>query len=87
MGKNGAIKTGNYSYAKKETQWKAYESLPPSVRAALQQAAFDWAAYPIWRRFEGGKIGAKDLVKAISQWDAEQIKRDQKNTGKPAKRG
>ena len=75
MAKNGAIKTGRYSYASLESQWKAYERLPPSVRKALQEAAFDWAAYPIWRRFETGKVSSKELVKAIAQWDANQIKR------------
>jgi Family of unknown function (DUF6525) len=74
----GGFKSGSYSYAKKETQWKAYDRLPPSVRAALQQAAFDWASYPVWRRFESGKVSSKELTKAIAKWDADQIKKDRK---------
>ena len=66
------------SYASKENQWKAYERLPPSVRAALQQSTFDWASYPIWRWFEAGEYSAKELVERIAKWDAEQTAKDRK---------
>jgi Family of unknown function (DUF6525) len=78
MAKNSTISTGSYSYASKDNQWKAYERLPPSVRRALQDAAFDWASYPIWRRWNAGKVSTPELVKAIAKWDADQIKRDRK---------
>lgn len=72
------VKTGRVSYASKKSQWKAYERLPPSVRAALQQSAFDWASYPIWQRFERGEISSNNLVREIARWDAEQTAKDRK---------
>ena len=78
----GGFKSRGVSYASKDKQWLAYERLPPSVRAALQQAAFEWAPYPIWRWFEGGRYTAKELVRKIKQWDADQIKRDSKRVWK-----
>jgi Family of unknown function (DUF6525) len=79
MAKQGGFKSGSYSYASEDSQWRAYERLPPSVRLALQEAAFDWAAYPIWRAFEAGRYkSAKELVRKIKEWDAKQIKKDRK---------
>jgi hypothetical protein len=71
-------KSGSVSRASKANQWAAYDRLPPSVRAALQNAAFDWAPYPIHRAFENGQRTAKETVKAIASWDAAQIKEDRK---------
>jgi hypothetical protein len=71
-------KSGSVSRASKASQWAAYDRLPPSVRAALQNAAFDWAPYPIYRAFERGQRTAKETVRAIAQWDADQIRQDRK---------
>lgn len=79
---NSSFSSGSYSYASKDKQWAAYDSLPPSIRRALQDAAFNYAAYPIKRRFEAGSNTAKDFVKKIAQWDRDQIKRDRKRVWK-----
>jgi hypothetical protein len=73
-----AHRSGSVSRASKASQWAAYDRLPPSVRAALQNAAFDWAPYPIHRAFERGLRTAKETVRAIGKWDAAQIRRDRK---------
>lgn len=76
MPSNANFSTGSASYASRENQMKAYDRLPRSVRSALQNASFDWAAYPIRRWFEGGRYTAKELVRLIQKWDADQIKKD-----------
>lgn len=65
------------SYAKPKNQWKAFDELPRTVREALANAAFDWAAYPVWRWWNSGQYkSAKDLAKQIAVWDKTQIKKD-----------
>lgn len=49
---------------------------PASVRMALAGAAFNWASFPIRRRFEADHLKAKDLVKQIAIWDRDQIAKD-----------
>ena len=73
---NSALSGGRVSYASTERQMKAFDRLPRSVRAALANAAFAWAPYPIWRWFEAGRYTAKELVKQIDRWDRKQIARD-----------
>jgi hypothetical protein len=46
-----------------------YDQLPRSVRAALQNARFDWATRNFLKRFELGQIKAADLVKYIESID------------------
>ena len=76
---NASQRGGRYSYASKDKQWLAYERLPRSVRLALQEAAYSWAPYTIWRRWEGGHYStAQALVKDIQQWDRDTHKRDAK---------
>lgn len=66
---------GNYS-SSRENSMRAYDQLPPSVRLALQQAAFCWAPQPIRTMFEKRRIPAKEIVKRIARWDADQIAKD-----------
>ena len=68
---NANFQAGRPSYASLENQMAAYDALPRSIREALATAAFDWAAYPIKRRFESGNLSAKDWVKFIRKWDHE----------------
>lgn len=79
---NANFKAGGSSHASNENQWRAYDRLPPSIRKALQESAFDWAPYPIWRRFEAGENTAKEYVKKIAEWDRSQIKKDRKRVWK-----
>lgn len=51
-----------------------YDKLPHSVKLALQNARFAWAAGWVYRYWQGG-MNAKDLVKHIEKVDrAEAIK-------------
>ena len=49
---------------------KKYDQLPRSVKAALQEARFDWGPASFYRKFQGG-VRAKDLVKRIQKIDRE----------------
>jgi hypothetical protein len=73
---NSGIKGARASYASLEKQMDAYDRLPPSVRAALAGAAFNWAAFPIRRWFESDRYTAKELIKRIGAWDRNQIIKD-----------
>lgn len=73
---NANFRASGVSYASNEKQMAAYDALPRSIREALANAAFDWAAYPVKQRFERGKMTAKEWVKHIAKWDREQIKKD-----------
>jgi hypothetical protein len=78
MASNTTLSGGRKSYASREKQFAAYDRLPRSVRAALANAAFDWAPFPIRHHFERGRYTAKRLVELVAIWDAQQIARDQK---------
>jgi hypothetical protein len=76
MANNANFKASGTSYASREKQMAAYDQLPCSIREALANAAFDWAAYPIRRRFERGQRRAKEYVAIIRKWDRDQIAKD-----------
>ena len=48
-----------------------YEQLPRSARTALANAKFNWATRNMLKRFEGGRMNAKELVKYIQKIDDE----------------
>jgi hypothetical protein len=48
-----------------------YDQLPRSVRTTLASANFNWATRNMLKRFEGGGMRAKDLVKYIQKIDDE----------------
>jgi hypothetical protein len=73
---NANFKTSGISYASREKQMAAYDQLPRSMRDALANAAFDWAAYPIRQRFERDQRTAKEYVVMIKKWDRDQIAKD-----------
>jgi uncharacterized protein DUF6525 len=80
---NSGGASSSYSYASHESQWRAFERLPRSVRDALNEAAFAWAPYPIWRSWEAGRFkDAKALVKEIRRWDRQAIARREKRRRK-----
>ncbi len=63
---------GNSSGSSRETRTlHYYDQLPKSAREALANARFNWATGNMLKRFEGGRIKAKDLVKYIHKIDAE----------------
>jgi Family of unknown function (DUF6525) len=78
MTSNANFRASGRSHATRESQFKAYDRLPPIIRQALQNAAFDWASYPIRRWFESGRFTAKECVRLIQKWDREQIRKDAK---------
>ena len=73
---NSNLKGAGVSVAPIEKQMEAFDRLPASVRTALAGAAFNWAPFPIRRRFEADHLKAKDLVKQIGIWDRDQIAKD-----------
>ena len=61
---------GNSSGSSQETRTlHYYEQLPKSARAALANAKFNWATRNMMKRFEGGRMNAKELVKYIQKID------------------
>jgi hypothetical protein len=60
-----------------------YDQLPRSARAALQNARFDWATGNMLKRFEGGRIKAKELVKYIEKIDAELAAKERRKVWGP----
>ena len=83
MSGNANFRADGTSSASKDKQWSAFDQLPRTIREALAEAAFDWAAYPILRWWNSGRYKtAKDLAKRIKQWDSDQIKKDRKRVWK-----
>jgi Family of unknown function (DUF6525) len=67
---------GNH-YCTPESDMRAYDKLPPTARQALQQAAFDWAAGPLLRRWNNARPGYKngrEIAKTIAAWDKNKVK-------------
>lgn len=68
---------GNSSGSSQETKTlHYYEQLPKSARAALANAKFNWATRNMLKRFEGGRMSAKELVKHIQKIDDELAAKD-----------
>jgi hypothetical protein len=76
MSGNTNFRSGSVSYASKDKQMAAYDKLPPTIRQALANAAFNWASYPLHQRFQRGSRTAKEWAKLIAKWDADQIAKD-----------
>ena len=68
-----AMSNGSGSYSvTSENQMKAYDRLPASARAALQDAAFDWAVPPIvtyWRNGRKGFQTGREIAARVAEWD------------------
>lgn len=68
---------GNSNGSSRETRTlHYYDQLPRSARAALANARFDWATRNMLKRFEGGRMNARELVKHIEKIDAELAAKD-----------
>lgn len=77
MSVNGGFRSGSVSTASNESQMAAFDKLPASAREAFRDALFNWATYPVWRRWERGEYKTgKELAKAVRSWDAKQLKRE-----------
>src|SRR5262249_49820225 len=61
--------TGSYRSTRKN-HFAAYEKLPPMVRKALQDAAFDYAAQPFLKLWRDG-MSVSALVKMIKTMDCQ----------------
>jgi hypothetical protein len=58
-----------------------YDRLPPTARAALAGAAFDWSSgwlYGQWRRGKPGFQTGPDIAAKVAAADARQIAKDRK---------
>lgn len=70
--------SGSY-YSKRENTMAAFDKLPPTARAALANAAFDWAPQPIvtqWRRGTKGMKTGQEIAAKVAEWDAKAIARN-----------
>ena len=57
----------------------AFDKLPPTARAALANAAFNYAAQPVktrWNRGDPGYKTGKDIATSIAAWDKRRIAKD-----------
>lgn len=52
----------------RDNYWRAFEKLPPEVRALLANAAYDWAPQPVLTQWRRGRTVA-DIAMAIQHWD------------------
>ena len=58
-----------------------YDKLPPTARAALQNAVVDWHASPLltrWRRGTNGYKTGPDIAARVAEWDATWLAAQQK---------
>ncbi len=72
--------SGSY-HSTRENSMAAFDKLPPTIRAALANAAFCYAPQPIRTRFNRGLMGyrnVKEVAATIRRWDAEKIAKDRK---------
>jgi uncharacterized protein DUF6525 len=60
---------------------RAYEKLPPTLRQALRDAAFNYAPQPILTRWRRG-MSVNTLVKQIEESDRDLIARSRKREGR-----
>ena len=61
---------------------RAYDKLPAEVRAALRDAAVDWATQPILTGIRRGFSDAY-IASLVPDWDAKYLKRTRKRTWGP----
>lgn len=89
---------GSGSYrSSTENSMRAFDKLPRSARAALAEAAFDWATQPFLTAFNRGRFRTgKELAAYIKKIDPDQVAKrarktygaDHPQAGKlPSKRG
>lgn len=70
---------GNSSGTSNETRTlHYYEQLPRSARAALANAKFNWATRGMLKKFEGGRMNVKELVKYIQKIDDELAEKERR---------
>lgn len=58
-----------------------FDKLPPTARAALANAAFDWSAGAVLNKFKRAEKGfrsGKEIAESVKQWDRNTIKRDKR---------
>jgi len=83
MGSN-TPRTGRAARVSKPDLWY-YDQLPPTARAALANAAFDWSAgamFNHWRKGVKGYKTGKDIAERIAAADASVIKKAPTNSGR-----
>ncbi len=69
---------GSYKTTQKNMM-AAFDKLPPTARAALANAAFNWAPQPIrthWNRASKGYRNGAEIAATIARWDADKIAKD-----------
>ena len=82
MADNATQKTGSTFHGTKDDFWY-FDRLPPSARAALANADFDWssgAVYGRWKRAERGYKTGPNVAERIADWDRRQLERERKRS-------
>jgi hypothetical protein len=73
--------SGSYRTTPKRTM-RAYDELPPSVRRALSNSVFDWAAQPWLTLLRRDGWTPKEIVEDIARGDRWALNRERKRTGR-----
>jgi len=78
---SGNASQGGRSFRGCHTDLWYFDQLPPTARAALANAMFDWSsgwAHGCWRRGARGFKTGPDIAARIAEEDAQQISKDRK---------
>lgn len=60
---------------KRDDRMEVFDSLPPAIRAAYREAAFDWAVMSVPRYLLKG-VAEREIVADVRRGDAEKIAAD-----------
>jgi len=74
MGHNATQGGSSTSYRHDDMHY--FDQLPPTARAALANAAFNWSSGAVLGRWKRGVAGYKtgqDIAKSVKRWDANVI--------------
>jgi len=76
------MSNGNGSYVTTSANMmKAFDKLPPTARAALANAAFNWVAQqPLtrWRNGVSGYQTGEQIAARVAEWDRNRIAKDRR---------
>lgn len=52
---------------------RAFDRLPPALRAAFRDAAEKWACQTIHKKFEAGRLTLADAIGTVRRWDRQEL--------------
>jgi hypothetical protein len=77
----GNATQGGSAFRGRRPDLEYFDLLPPTARAALANAAFDWASgwvHGAWQRSKPGFKTGSDIAARIAEADSRQIAKDRK---------